>query len=55
MSPSGNFGPSSFHQGNIVMHCYVDGHVGQVTNEIDVPLYFALTTRGDSEAVADAP
>jgi prepilin-type N-terminal cleavage/methylation domain-containing protein len=50
-----NYGPSSYHQGNIVMHCYVDGHVGQVTNEIDAQLYYALTTRGDSEAVADAP
>jgi len=50
-----NYGPSSYHQGNIVMHGYVDGHVGQVTNEIDAQLYYALTTRGDSEAVADAP
>jgi len=50
-----DYGPSSYHQGNIVMHGYVDGHVGQVTNEIDRALYFALTTRGDSEAVADAP
>jgi len=50
-----DYGPSSFHQGNIVMHVYVDGHVGQVTNEIDAQLYYALTTRGDSEAVADAP
>jgi prepilin-type N-terminal cleavage/methylation domain-containing protein len=52
---AGTYGPSSFHQGNIVMHVYVDGHVGQVTNEIDAQLYYALTTRGDSEAVADAP
>ena len=50
-----DYGPSSYHQGNIVMHCYVDGHVGQVTNEIDSQLYYALTSRGDSEAVADAP
>jgi len=50
-----DYGPSSYHQGNIVMHCYVDGHVGQVTNEIDSQLYYALSTRGDSEAVADAP
>jgi prepilin-type N-terminal cleavage/methylation domain-containing protein len=50
-----DYGPSSFHQGNIVMHCYVDGHVGQVTNEIDTNLYYSLTSRGDSEAVADAP
>lgn len=49
------YGPSSFHQGNIVMHCYVDGHVGQVTNEIDAQLYYALSTRASSEAIADAP
>lgn len=52
---SSQYGPSSFHQGSIVMHCYVDGHVGQVTNEIDTNLYFSLSSRGDNEAIADAP
>ena len=54
-APTGVYGPSSYHQGNIVMHVYVDGHVGQVTNEIDSQLYYGLSTRGDSEAIADAP
>lgn len=48
-------GPSSQHQGGIVMHAYVDGHVGQVSSEIDTNLYFSLYTRGDNEAIADAP
>jgi hypothetical protein len=48
-------GPSSQHQGGIVMHTYVDGHVGQVTNEIDANLYYSLYSRADGEALTDIP
>jgi len=54
-SPSGQLGPSSQHQGGIVLHCYVDGHVGQVTNEIDANLYYSLYSRQDGEALTDIP
>jgi len=50
-----SYGPSSWHQGNIVLHTYVDGHVAQITNEIDTNLYYSITSRADSEAVPDAP
>jgi hypothetical protein len=48
-------GPPSQHQGGIVIHGHADGHVGQVSNEIDTNLYFSLYTRGDNETIADAP
>ena len=48
-------GPSSQHQGGIVLHSYVDGHVGQVTNEIDANLYYSLYSRQDGEALTDIP
>jgi prepilin-type N-terminal cleavage/methylation domain-containing protein len=52
---NGVLGPSSQHQGGIVLHCYVDGHVGQVTNEIDANLYYSLYSRADGEALTDIP
>ena len=52
---SNTYGPSAAHQGGINMHCYVDGHIGPVTQEIDANLYYALTSRGDSEDVPNAP
>jgi hypothetical protein len=54
-SPSGQLGVSSQHQGGIVLHCYVDGHTGQVTNEIDANLYYSLWSRGEGEALTDIP
>ena len=54
-SPSGHLGPSSQHQGGIVLHGYVDGHVGQVTNEVDANLYYSLYSRQDGEALTDIP
>jgi prepilin-type N-terminal cleavage/methylation domain-containing protein len=48
-------GVSSQHQGGIVLHCYVDGHTGQVTNEIDFSLYSSLWSRGEGEALTDIP
>ena len=54
-TPSGHLGPSSQHQGGIVLHAYVDGHVGQVTNEIDSNLYYSLYSRADGEALTDIP
>jgi len=54
-STTPQLGPSSHHQGGIVIHGYADGHVGQVNSEIDTNLYFSLYTRTDGEAVADTP
>jgi prepilin-type N-terminal cleavage/methylation domain-containing protein len=48
-------GVSSQHQGGIVLHCYIDGHVGQVTNEIDANLYYSLWSRAEGEALTDIP
>jgi len=50
-----NLGVSSQHSGGITLHNYVDGHVGQVNNEIDSNLYYALWSRGGSEAVGETP
>jgi len=52
---AGVLGASSQHQGGIVLHGYVDGHVGQVTNEIDANLYYSLYSRADGEALTDIP
>jgi len=52
---SGHLGPSSQHQGGIVLHGYIDGHVGQVTNEVDANLYYSLYSRQDGEALSDIP
>ena len=48
-------GPNSDHQGGIVIHGYVDGHVGAVQREIDTPLFLALFSRSNGEATADQP
>jgi hypothetical protein len=49
------YGASSNHQAGITLHTYADGHVGQVTPEIDAALYGGLFTRGGSEATAEQP
>jgi prepilin-type N-terminal cleavage/methylation domain-containing protein len=48
-------GPNSDHQGGIVIHGYVDGHVGAVQREIDSTLFGALFTRSNGESTADQP
>jgi len=49
------WGASSNHQAGITLHTYADGHVGQVTPEIDQALYGALFTRAGSEATSEQP
>jgi hypothetical protein len=46
-----NWGPSSSHSGNIVMHLFADGHVIGLTDGVDQATYLALTTRNGSEPV----
>ena len=53
-SPYGDgmgFGASSDHSGGIVMHVFADGHVGQVTTDIDPSLFMALYSRASGEPV----
>jgi len=45
------FGPSSDHSGGIVMHTYADGHVGQLTSDVDPTVYVSLYSRSSSEPV----
>ncbi len=52
---TGKYGTSSNHQAGIVMHGYADGHVGQVTLDIDTGLMLNLHTRGGSEPTSDQP
>jgi len=54
-SGSTDFGESSNHQAGITLFTYADGHVGQVTPEIDATLMRNLHTRGGSEATGDQP
>jgi prepilin-type N-terminal cleavage/methylation domain-containing protein len=50
-----DYGTSSNHQAGIVLHCYADGHVGQVTPEIDTSLMLNLHTRAGSEPTGEQP
>ncbi len=52
---SADYGTSSNHQAGIVLHCYADGHVGQVTPEIDTSLMLNLHTRAGSEPTGEQP
>jgi hypothetical protein len=45
------FGASSDHSGGIVMHVFADGHVGQVTTDIDPSVFMALYSRASGEPV----
>jgi len=47
------WGPSSAHSGDVVMHGYADGHVKALNSGIDAKTYFRLTTRGGSEPADD--
>jgi prepilin-type N-terminal cleavage/methylation domain-containing protein len=44
-------GPSSEHSGGIVMHAFVDGHVGQFTTDVDPSLYMSLFSRASGEPI----
>jgi prepilin-type N-terminal cleavage/methylation domain-containing protein len=46
-----NWGPSSNHAGNIVMHVFADGHVQGVSDGVDPVTYLNLTTRDGGEAM----
>ena len=50
-----DYGTSSNHQAGIALHCYADGHVGQVTPEIDTALMLNLHTRAGSEPTSEQP
>jgi len=45
-------GPSSDHSGGIVLHTFADGHVGQVTSDIDPTLYVSIYSRAGNEPAA---
>jgi hypothetical protein len=44
------FGPSSDHQGGIVLHAFGDTHVAQVTADVDPNIYMAISSRNGGEA-----
>jgi prepilin-type N-terminal cleavage/methylation domain-containing protein len=44
-------GPSSDHSGGIVLHVFGDGHVGQITTDVDSTLYMSAFSRASSEPV----
>jgi prepilin-type N-terminal cleavage/methylation domain-containing protein len=52
---STDYAESSNHQAGITLFGYADGHVGQVTPEIDGTLLRNLHTRGGSEATGEQP
>lgn len=43
------WGPSSAHEGDIVVTGYADGHVQALSVDIDPGVYFAISTRGGHE------
>ena len=45
------FGASSDHSGGIVMHVFADGHVGQITTDIDPSVFMSLYSRASGEPV----
>jgi prepilin-type N-terminal cleavage/methylation domain-containing protein len=50
--PGMAFGPSSDHQGGIVMHAFGDTHVSQVTADVDPNVYMSICSRNGSEPTA---
>ena len=52
---SADYGTSSNHQAGITLHVYADGHVGQVTPEVDSTLMCSLHTRAGSEPTSEQP
>jgi prepilin-type N-terminal cleavage/methylation domain-containing protein len=51
-APGMAHGPSSDHAGGIVMHVFGDGHVSQVTTDIDPTLYLSIFSRSSGEPSA---
>ncbi len=47
-----DWGPSSDHAGDIVVHCRTDGSVVAVSDQIDPTIYFRVLTRAGGERVA---
>jgi hypothetical protein len=48
-----NWGPSSSHAGNIVMHLFADAHAQGISDGCDPATYLNLTTRNGNEAIND--
>ena len=48
-------GPSSFHQGGLVVHAYADGHTSAIPEGTDQATIQAIYSRGLGEAVTDLP
>jgi len=44
------FGPSSDHQGGIVMHAFGDTHVAQITSDVDANVYLSICSRNGGES-----
>jgi prepilin-type N-terminal cleavage/methylation domain-containing protein len=51
-APGMAHGPSSDHAGGIVMHTFGDGHVSQVTTDIDPTLFLSIYSRSSGEPSA---
>ena len=47
------FGPSSDHSGGIVLHVFADGHVGQLSTDVDPTLFMSLYSRSSGEPIAE--
>jgi hypothetical protein len=47
------FGPSSDHGGNIVLHTWADAHVSSITDDCDPDTYIQLCTKSGQEPVSD--
>jgi len=43
------FGPSSDHQGGIMMHAFADTHVSQITADVDPSVYMSICSRAGNE------
>ena len=48
-------GPNSDHQYKILIHGYVDGHVGAVPEDIDQAVFGALFSRSNGEPTGEQP
>ena len=48
-------GPNSDHQYKILIHGYVDGHVGAVPEDIDQGVFGALFSRSNGEPTGEQP
>jgi hypothetical protein len=44
------FGPSSDHQGGIMMHAFGDTHVAQINPDIDPQIYMSICSRSGNES-----